>query len=56
VACGFGLAGVLAAGFNGASFLNYDEDLSSMLMSAGFALALAAYVIGLVQPASVDER
>ena len=46
VASAFGMAGVIAAGFNGASFLNYDEDLSSMLMSVGFALALAAYVIG----------
>jgi hypothetical protein len=38
-----GALGVVAAGFNGASYLDYHEDLSSMLMSAGFALALIAY-------------
>ena len=53
---GFGLAGVIAAGFNGASFLNYNEDFSSMLMSGGFALALTAYFIGLLLPGSVDPR
>jgi hypothetical protein len=41
-----GLLAVVAAGFNGASFLNYDEDFSSMLMSAAFALAVAAYALG----------
>jgi hypothetical protein len=41
----FGAFGVLAAGFNGGSFLNYHEDFSSMLMSAGFALALIAYSV-----------
>jgi hypothetical protein len=39
-----GLVGVLGAGFNGGSFLNYHEDFSSMLMAVGFALAMAAYV------------
>jgi hypothetical protein len=42
-----GFMGVLAAGFNGASFVNYGEDFSSMLMATGFALASAAYVSGL---------
>jgi hypothetical protein len=41
-----GLLAVVGAGFNGASFLNYDEDFSSMLMSAAFAVAVAAYAIG----------
>jgi hypothetical protein len=41
-----GLLAVVAAGFNGASFLNYDEDFSSMLMSAAFAVAVAAYALG----------
>jgi hypothetical protein len=50
VAAAVGLTGVLAAGFNGASFLNYDEDFSSMLMSAGFAVAVAAYTLGLLTP------
>jgi len=35
--------GVLFAGFNGASFLVYHEDFSSMLMSAGFTLAVVCY-------------
>jgi hypothetical protein len=39
-----GLVGVLGAGFNGGSFLNYHEDFSSMLMAVGVALAMAAYV------------
>jgi hypothetical protein len=55
-ATGFGLAGVIAAGFNGASFLNYHEDLSSMLMSGGFALALTGYLVGLLLPGSIDTR
>ncbi len=38
-----GFIGVLAAGFNGGSFLNYHEDFSSMLMATGFALGLASY-------------
>lgn len=41
-----GLLAVVAAGFNGASFLNYDEDFSSLLMSAAFAVAVAAYALG----------
>jgi len=43
----FGLIGVLAAGFNGGSFLNYHQDFSSMLMATGFAIAIAAYSVGL---------
>ncbi|HEV3460453.1 MAG TPA: hypothetical protein VG413_00275 [Candidatus Dormibacteraeota bacterium] len=39
-----GFVGVLGAGFNGGSFLNYHQDFSSMLMAVGFALAMAAYV------------
>jgi hypothetical protein len=35
---------VLGAGFNGASFLNYREDFSSMIMASLFALAVLAYV------------
>jgi hypothetical protein len=43
----FGFIGVLAAGFNGGSFLNYNQDFSSMLMAAGFALAVVSYSVGL---------
>jgi hypothetical protein len=36
------------AGFNGGSFLNYNEDFSSMLMSVGFILAMLTYSLGLL--------
>lgn len=39
-----GLIGIVAAGFNGASFLNYNHDVNSYLMSVGFALASVVYV------------
>jgi hypothetical protein len=37
----------LAAGFNGASFLNYGENFSSLFMSLGFAIALVSLLTGL---------
>jgi hypothetical protein len=43
-----GLFGVLAAGFNGGSFLNYNQDFSSMLMATFFAIAVVAYAVGLL--------
>ncbi len=43
----FGFIGVLAAGFNGGSFLNYHQDFSSMLMATGFAVAIVSYSVGL---------
>ncbi len=42
-----GLIGIMAAGFNGASFMNYGQNFSSLLMSIGFLLAAVAYTIGL---------
>ncbi len=42
-----GAVAILAAGFNGGSYLNYHEDFSSMLMATFFAIAVAAYVVGL---------
>jgi hypothetical protein len=42
-----GAAAILGAGFNGASFLNYGHDFSSMIMAALWALALASYLTGL---------
>ncbi|WP_157962362.1 hypothetical protein [Homoserinimonas sp. OAct 916] len=42
-----GLLAILGAGFNGGSFLNYNNDISSMIMAGLFAVALASYVIGL---------
>ena len=44
-----GFIGVLGAGFNGGSFLNYNQDFSSMLMSVGFILAMVTYSIGLAR-------
>jgi hypothetical protein len=41
-----GLLGIMAAGFNGASFMNYGHDFSSLLMSIGFLIATVAYVVG----------
>jgi hypothetical protein len=41
-----GWIGVMGAGFNGASFLNYGHDFSSLLMSIGFLLATISYTIG----------
>lgn len=43
----FGFIGIVGAGFNGGSFLNYNEDFSSMLMASGLALAMISYVLGL---------
>jgi len=43
----FAFIGVLGAGFNGGSFLNYNQDFSSMLMAAGFAIAVVSYSVGL---------
>jgi hypothetical protein len=42
-----GALAVLGAGFNGASFLNYGHDFSSMIMAGLWALALACYVTGM---------
>ena len=40
-----GLTAIIFAGFNGASFLKYNLSISSMLMSVGFAVAVACYVV-----------
>jgi hypothetical protein len=47
VSSAFGFIGILGAGFNGGSFLNYHEDFSSMIMATGFAIAMVAYSAGL---------
>ena len=44
VAAVLGFLLVLGAGFNGASFLDFGEDFSSMVMATLFALALPCYV------------
>lgn len=57
---GFGAIGVIGAGFNGGSYLNYHEDFSSMIMSAGFAVAVVSYATGLYllprSPISSESR
>ena len=40
---------ILGAGFNGASFLDFNDDPSSMIMAGLFAAALACYVVVLFQ-------
>jgi hypothetical protein len=42
-----GALAILAAGFNGGSYLNYHEDFSSMLMASFFAIAVVAYAVGI---------
>jgi hypothetical protein len=43
-----GLIGIMGAGFNGASFMNYGgPNISSLLMAIGFLLAAVSYTIGL---------
>lgn len=44
---GFGALGVIGAGFNGGSYLNYHEDFSSMIMASGFAVAVVSYLVAL---------
>lgn len=52
-----GLLGIMAAGFNGASFMNYGHNLSSLLMSLGFMLAVIPYVIALtIRALPQDEK
>ena len=47
ISAAVGFIGVLGAGFNGGSYLNYHEDFSSMIMATGFAVAVVAYSAGL---------
>src|ERR1700694_5214901 len=47
ITAAFGAFGVVGAGFNGGSYLNYHEDFSSMIMATGFAVAVVSYSAGL---------
>ncbi|MGH9072163.1 MAG: hypothetical protein ACRDX8_13610 [Acidimicrobiales bacterium] len=42
-----GWLAIIGAGFNGASFLNYNNDISSLIMSLLFALAVLCYGVTL---------
>lgn len=44
VAAALGMLLVIGAGFNGASFLDFGNDVNSLIMSLLFALATACYV------------
>jgi hypothetical protein len=50
-----GAIAILAAGFNGGSYLNYHEDFSSMIMASFFAIAVVAYAVGLYVTAEADR-
>ena len=50
-----GALAILGAGFNGASFLNYGHDFSSMIMAGLWALALACYLTGMLLAARHDS-
>ena len=39
-----GALAIVGAGFNGASFLNYGQNFSSMIMAGLWALALGCYL------------
>jgi hypothetical protein len=43
----FGWLGIMAAAFNGASFINYGHDFSSLFMATGFLIAVVSYALGL---------
>jgi heme A synthase len=47
---------IVGAGFNGASFLNYNEDANSYVMALLFALAVLCYVVLLALPSSIERQ
>ena len=46
-----GALAIVGAGFNGASFLNYNQAFSSMIMAGLWALAMACYIAGAIRAA-----
>ena len=47
---------ILGAGFNGASFLNYNKDANSFVMALLFAAAVLCYIIILALPGSTERQ
>jgi hypothetical protein len=47
---------ILGAGFNGASFLNYNKDANSYVMALLFALAVLCYIVLLALPGSTRRQ
>lgn len=44
-AAGLGALAIVGAGFNGASFVSYGHDVSSMIMAGLWAVALSCYIV-----------
>jgi len=47
---------ILGAGFNGASFLNYNQDANSYVMALLFAAAVLCYIIILALPGRTERQ
>jgi heme A synthase len=47
---------ILGAGFNGASFLDYNEDANSYVMALLFAIAVLCYIVLLALPRSTERQ
>jgi hypothetical protein len=47
---------ILGAGFNGASFLNYNKDANSYVMALLFAAAVLCYIVLLALPRSTKRE
>jgi heme A synthase len=47
---------ILGAGFNGSSFLNYNEDANSFVMALLFAAAVLCYVVLLALPGRTEQQ
>jgi heme A synthase len=47
---------ILGAGFNGASFLNYNEDANSFVMALLFAAAVLCYIVLLAWPGRTERQ
>jgi len=56
VAAVLGAGFIIGAGFNGASFLDFNHDISSLIMSLLFALAALAYIAVLALEARCCRR
>ena len=47
---------ILGAGFNGASFLNYNKDANSYVMALLFAAAVLCYIVLLALPRNTERQ
>jgi hypothetical protein len=51
-----GALAIVGAGFNGASFVNYNQAYSSMIMAGLWAVALACYLAGAIRAARLLQE